>query len=111
MLHILSFDNLFLNDDWKRTCRKIWLLIALFLVGGCFISNTEIKKGLFIVPSPTLCLEDDLTVITNTGNRFQKPISNRLHKASLFSPLYPWKLKSDVALKNSFFSRETFYRS
>jgi len=109
MLQILQFDKSFRNNnDWKRIYRKIWLLIALFLVGGCFISNTEIKKGLFIDPSPTLCLEDDLTLITNTGYRFQKPSSNRLHKASLFFPLYPWKLKSDAALKNSFFSGETF---
>lgn len=108
MLHILSFDKSFLNLDLKRSYRKTWLLIAIFLVGGCIISTTEIKRYLFSESSPVLCLEDDLILITNTGYRFQKPVSNRLHKASVFAPLFPWKLKSDVALSNSFFSGETF---
>ena len=108
MLHILSFDKSFLNNDLKRNCRKIWLLIVLFLVGGCFITTTDIKKCFFVESWPVLCLEDELTLIINTGYRFQKPVFNRLHKASVFSPLGPWKLKTDAALSNSLFSGETF---
>lgn len=112
MLNILSFDksllNPFRNRDLKRTSRIIWLLMALFLVGGCCITSAEIQKFISTESFPALCLKDDLVLISNTGYRFEKPVSNRLHKASVFAPLLPWKLKSDAVLVNSSFSGETF---
>ena len=108
MLHILSLDKLFIKYDLRINCRKIWLLIIIFLVGGCFISATEIKKYLFVEAVPVLCLEDELALITSTGFRFEKPVSNRLHKASIFSPMDTSKLRTDAVLSNIFFSGETF---
>lgn len=112
MLNILSFDKSllksFLNHDLKRTCRKTWLLVVLFLVGGWCIATAEIERFLSNESLPVLCLKDDLILISNTGYQFEKPVSNRLHKASVFAPLLPWKIKSDAVLVNSLFSGETF---
>lgn len=108
MLHSLSWDKLFIKYDLRINCRKIWLLIIIFLVGGCFISATEIQKYLLVEAAPVLCLEDELALITSTGFRFEKPVSNRLHKASVFAPMDPAKLRTDAALSNFFYSGETF---
>lgn len=108
----MSFDKsllkLFRNHDLKGTCRITWLLMALFLVGGCCITSAEIQKFISTESFPALCLKDNLVLISNAGYRFEKPVSNRLHKASVFAPLLPWKLKSDAVLVNSLFSGETF---
>lgn len=108
MLFDKSLLKSFRNHDLKRTCRKTWLLMALFLMGGCCITSAEIKKFFSTESLPVLCLEDDFVLISNTGYRLQKPVSNRLHKASVFAPLIRWKFKSDALLVNSIFSGETF---
>lgn len=108
MLFDKSLLKSFRNHHLKRTCRKTWLLMVLFMAGGCCITSAEIKRFLSTESLPVLCLKDDLVLINNTGYRFEKPVSNRVHKASVFAPLLPWQLKSDTLLVNSIFSGETF---